>query len=447
MKHPGETVQPSNRAIRGRLKHGAALGVLALALVACAEPVAPRGEAPSRPAAAAASVNTATDDYVATPAGLYHKSCVREIPAGAVVDRAEVVHLRDGSRHQVPPCAFAARASIRPGNRPSTVAPSRPGVASPTINGWVEYTWATSSGSPYKRILADWTVPAAPAGSYGASGKVYYTFPGLQSNTYIIQPVLQYGNNGGFGGAYWTIASWQCGSSSSNCFHSTPITVSSGNAIHGDVTASGCVGGSCTWTITTTNSSTAQSTTYQAVDTENYWQATSGAVEVYQASTCSDFPANTNYNSSGVFYTNVAVYGNTFNLVSPGWSGIITSGLTPQCNYRVTSSSTTANLYHAPNFTASISGLSSQTLHQSSQYTATAVYGASPLGYQWRIRQSPDGFSYGAWSSWYSTGSQNYTFTSVNSCGLRRTDLQVQVTDALGRTATSDFYIDVSNPC
>jgi hypothetical protein len=418
------------------------LGFVALALAACSEPVSPRAAAPTPPQAAAAP----QDEFVATPAGLYHRSCVYEVPAGARLERQEVIRFPDGTRRQVPPCAVPARATVTPQGPAASPAAPRAGVATPTINGWVEYTWATTA-SAYKRIIADWTVPPAPAGSYGASGKVYYTFPGLQSSTYIIQPVLQYGNNGSFGGAYWTIASWQCGSTSSNCFHSTPITVSSGNSIHGDVIASGCTGGSCTWTITTRNATAGQSTVYTAVDTENYWQATSGAVEVYQASTCSDFPSNGNYDNSGVFYTNVALYDFSYNLLTQTWSNIITSGLTPQCNYRVTSTSTTASLQHAPNLGVSISGLSSQPRYQSSQYTATPVFGSTPYSYQWRVRQSPDGFSYGAWGSWFSTGSTNYTYVSVSSCGIRRTDLQVQVTDGLGKVATNDFYIDVSNPC
>lgn len=444
MRKPLQTTKSGGQGTHGSALKSIGYGLLALILASCADqPAAPRSAPPAQ-ASAVADPGAIPDDYVATPAGLYHRSCVHEIPMGATVGRDRVVRRRDGSTYRLPTCSFAPRPTVPghaqlPGSTPFGGA-----VSAPTINGWVEYTWANAG--PYKRIVADWQVPSAPPGTYGAAGKVYYTFPGLQSNDYIIQPVLQYGNNGLYGGAYWTITSWRC-NTGSDCVHSPPVTVSSGNVIHGDVSASNCSGGVCTWTITTTNSSTGQSTTHTVQDTENYWQATSGAVEVYGVNSCADYPRNNDYNQSGVFYTNVSVYDNAYSPVSPSWSAIITSGLNPQCNYRVTYSATTANLYHAPNFTASISGPSSIARYQSAQYTATALFGASPLSYQWRVRHSPDGFSWGAWSSWYSTGSQNYTYTSVNSCGIRRANLQVMVTDALSRTATADYYISVSNPC
>src|SRR6185312_426482 len=44
-------------------------------------------------------------DYVATPAGLYHKTCVHEIPDHASVDRNGTIHLPNGSAIPVAPCA------------------------------------------------------------------------------------------------------------------------------------------------------------------------------------------------------------------------------------------------------------------------------------------------------------------------------------------------------
>jgi hypothetical protein len=51
------------------------------------------------------------------------------------------------------------------------------------------------------------------------------------------------------------------------------------------------------------------------------------------------------------------------------------------------------------------------------------------------------------WGTWFSTGSTNYTYASISSCGLDRNDIQVQVTDALGATATADYIVYVTNPC
>lgn len=438
MKSPGEA-SLADRWIRAGMKQAVALSILTAALAACGEPVSLSEEVPATPGE---PTSVLPEGYVATPAGLYHQSCVYEVPAGATVERGEVIRMADGTSYQVPPCKYAAQSSLLPGNNrvgSSTTSSVRP----PTVNGWVEYTEAWASIA-YKRIVADWNVPPNPTGSYGASGKVYYTFPGLQSDSFIIQPVLQYGNNGSYGGAYWTITSWRC-DTGPNCFHSTPVTVSSGTSIHGDVTASGCSGGNCTWTITTTNTNTGQSTIYTTVDTEDYWRANSGVVEAYGITSCQDYPVSADYNQSGVFYRNVAVYDNAYALTTPTWSTIITPSLTPQCGYSVTATSTTASLYHSTNPVASISGPTSVLLHQSPQYTANVRYGLAPFTYQWRSRQSNG--SYGAWSSWYSTGTTNYTYASINSCGLFYNDLEVMVTDAQGRTSIADIYITVSNPC
>jgi hypothetical protein len=94
----------------------------------------------------------------------------------------------------------------------------------------------------------------------------------------------------------------------------------------------------------------------------------------------------------------------------------------------------------------SISGPQYIGLYQSAQYVATGTGGTPPYTYQWRSRDGSSS-STGAWSSWFSTGSTNYTYASISSCGLNHKDLQVLVTDAAGGTATGPFYIYLTNPC
>lgn len=94
----------------------------------------------------------------------------------------------------------------------------------------------------------------------------------------------------------------------------------------------------------------------------------------------------------------------------------------------------------------SVSGPSSLARYQSLQYTASPVGGTSPYTYEWRQRDGWQG-SYGAWSGWWSSGSTNTTYTSVNSCGIDRKELEVRVTDAASAQATSSYTIYVSNPC
>lgn len=108
-------------------------------------------------------------------------------------------------------------------------------------------------------------------------------------------------------------------------------------------------------------------------------------------------------------------------------------------------------LYPAPPpFTVSISGPQQVTLYQSAQYFATPANGTAPFTYEWRSRQCTDsqGFNCWPWQNWFSTGVQNYTFASINSCGLVRNELQVRVTGADSRVTTSSTYpIWITNPC
>ncbi|PYR61786.1 MAG: hypothetical protein DMF85_01360 [Acidobacteria bacterium] len=88
----------------------------------------------------------------------------------------------------------------------------------------MEYVWVSQpSGNSYSAINANWTVPLAPL----VPLQVYYSFPGLQSNSYIIQPVLQYN----YTGPSWTLGSWHC-NSGSDCIHSSFIGTDTGHGIY-----------------------------------------------------------------------------------------------------------------------------------------------------------------------------------------------------------------------
>jgi len=96
----------------------------------------------------------------------------------------------------------------------------------------------------------------------------------------------------------------------------------------------------------------------------------------------------------------------------------------------------------------SISGPQTLTLHQSAQYFANVYGGTQPYTYEWRDRDCGPQFGCSAWANWFSTGSQNYTFASINGCGLNEIDLESRVTDALSRIGYSSTYIiHISNPC
>ena len=437
MVNPAGTLVDSKIRLTKLLSRITCFTVATLLVAACSDPAGPGLTPPGEADLAVVAGNSA--DYIQTPAGLYHRSCVHKIPDAAVVNANRQVRLPTGASYQIPRCLYPPRSSVPRGKQ------------APVVSGWIEYALATNSG-PYKRIVADWNVPITPANAFTYTSspprKTYYTFPGLMSSEYIIQPVIQFGHNGHYGGSYWTMTSWHC-NDGSDCIYNGPVSVNSGDAIHGDVSASNCSGGNCTWTITNTRVSTSQQTILTVVDTENYWRAVGGAVEVYNLATCLDFPSHTNLAQSGVFYSGIALYDNSYNQTTPSWSAQYpTPSPNPSCNFNVTYSSTNVNLFHAPDLYTFIEGPQSIPRFQSSQYTATPWYGASPYTYQWRVRHRSTSYTWGAWSGWYSTGATNSTYTSVNSCGINAAELAVMVTDGRGKTATnSPFVINITNPC
>lgn len=93
-----------------------------------------------------------------------------------------------------------------------------------------------------------------------------------------------------------------------------------------------------------------------------------------------------------------------------------------------------------------ISGSQYVSLHQSAQYTASASGGVPGYTYEWRTRQGNASY-WGAWQNWFSTGLTNYTYASINSCGLDRNQIEVRVTDSTGAQATSSYTVYVTNPC
>lgn len=99
-----------------------------------------------------------------------------------------------------------------------------------------------------------------------------------------------------------------------------------------------------------------------------------------------------------------------------------------------------------PGLSVSISGKQYVAKHESAPYTATPANGTSPYTYEWRSRQTGPSIS-GSWSGWFSTGSSNVTYASINSCGLNTNYLETRVTDAAGKQATATYTIYITNPC
>jgi hypothetical protein len=271
---------------------------------------------------------TVPADYVITPFGYFHASCVTRLAEGDVVRQDEnAVRHADGSSETAHVCAYPHYDA-----KGEKVALDVPGVEPPSIShAWIEYSSVTTSTSSYGELTAHWDVPPAPIAN---DGQTVYLFPGLEDYkdaVSIIQPVL--GWNSDFASA-WGIASWNC-CVSGTVYESSPVRVASGDIIYGkmiDTCAAGTL--SCpSWNVITQDVTSGQSTTLSNTSShgQTFNWAFAGALEVYNIASCSDYPSN-----NSISFYDLALYDDNFTRIGgPGWSPVtnLSAGLTPQCGY------------------------------------------------------------------------------------------------------------------
>jgi hypothetical protein len=294
------------------------LFTMLVAGVTAAHALTPAG--PKRPA-------TVPEDYVVTPFGYFHPSCVRQLGQGDVLHEDEgTVHHADGSIQEIQECAYPHYHSDgEEAREEGSAAATLPYIG----HSWIEYGSVTTSSS-YGEIAATWTVPPAPSAN---DGQVVYLFPGMEDYkdvVSIVQPVL--GWNADFAGD-WGIASWNC-CAKGVTWESTPVKVKAGDSIFGavyDTCAAGTL--SCpTWNILTddlTSGHVTELTKSSSVGQTFNW-AFGGALEVYYISKCADYPSN-----GSISFKSIGLYNDKFvNIASPGWTiSNVSAGLTPQCSY------------------------------------------------------------------------------------------------------------------
>lgn len=273
------------------------------------------------------------EDFVVTPFGYFHPSCVNHLAKGDVLrsDKKGIDHA-DGTFHAIT-CAYPHYRA----DGEKVIGDER-GVQDPNIShAWVENASVTTTSS-YGFLYGFWNVPPAPIDT---DGQTLFFFNGLEDIddvVTIIQPVLGWNND--YANA-WSVASWNC------CVNgavneATPAQANSGDLIYGymfDTCASGTK--SCatwdivTWDLTNGNFS-------QMLNTSSYGQtfnwAFGGVLEVYNIVQCGDYPDGLAdaYSGAGpeINFFNIGLFNDKFaKIASPAWKIGTASGLTPACSY------------------------------------------------------------------------------------------------------------------
>ncbi|HTG61980.1 MAG TPA: hypothetical protein VMG63_21560 [Terriglobia bacterium] len=283
---------------------------------------------PNRPAAVPA-------DYVLTPFGYFHPSCVNHLAEGDVVrEDLKVIERKNGTTQPLA-CAyphFEADGTKLVGD----LRPVGDGNSQPPFIGhaWIEYA-SIHDTVDYEEVYSQWTVPPTPASN---DGQTLYFFNGLEDINdvvSIIQPVLGWNGNG-LGG--WSIAAWNC-CPSGTTNEATPESVNPGDQIEG-YTFSTCSAGTktCpTWDVVAIDDENGKFS--QLIDTPNEGQtfnwAFGGVLEVYNITQCSDYPAGeASHYSGAIGFHDQIVLNDNYVRITPAWTVTNSaSGLTPQCNY------------------------------------------------------------------------------------------------------------------
>jgi len=401
--------------------------------VAAMRAQAPAG--PNRPA-------QVPEDYVVTPFGYFHPSCVIHLAKGEEVLEDGRIQRTDGTMYAVPVCGYAHYTAR---GRMFAASPIKP----PTITfSWIE-AWSITTNTSYGEIVANWNVLSAPP-SY--DDQTIYLFPGLQDyniNTIILQPVL--GWNADFDRA-WGIASWNC-CRGGNGYESPAVPVNTGDLIVGTVKST-CTPGtlSCpTWDITTQDQSTGGSTTLTNTpsDGQTFNWAFAGVLEAYSIVQCSDYPPDQYI----TFYP--TLYDNNFNIIeNPSWSFYdYAFRLTPQCRYNGQASPGEVTLEFGGNtLTVSSSGdgvVTSTDGYINCPGTCTYNY---PDNTQVTLNETPaTGWAFTDWGGACSgNGACNFAMTQSLSVTATFTQLPVTLTASVvgnGTVTSTDGFINCPGTC
>ncbi len=267
-------------------------------------------------------------EYVITPFGYFHPSCVALLAEGDTLLPDGRVQHTDGTVEAAHVCNYPHYTS---GGVVVAANAKASRIHSPEISGWLESVSVTTSES-YHKITASWVVPPAPTSE---DGQVLYLFPGFEDSNdviSIVQPVLQWGAATGGGGDYWVLGSWNCCPSGVS-WYSPFVDVNVGDTILGTISPN-CETGIeyCpTWNVVGKDETTGEETTLAKTPAEKQvWNWAFGAVsEDYGVGRCSDFPDN-----SGVTFT-VRLYDQNGNpITNPDWQGTQwISNPNPNCSY------------------------------------------------------------------------------------------------------------------
>jgi len=272
-------------------------------------------------------------DYVITPFGYFHPSCVVE--SSGKVEDAEYGNLKHDENDDTA-CKFP---SFNSAGQPLSTNQSKTEYSTSSIyNGWLSSAnFVVNSPDASDQVIAQLIVPPIPT---VRSGQTIALFTGLVQtglqNATILQPVLAWNE---FNDNAWSVSAWNC-CLNGVLLHSAPVAVAPGDTLILGMAPNNCPAGqsSCpSWNISILKILASGSpSTLVSWNTNSYNQAFNwifGAVlETYGITQCSQFP------SADAQFSRVTVQLRSdprARLPNAPWgvSGYATNA--PQCGYNV----------------------------------------------------------------------------------------------------------------
>ena len=307
--------------------------VVANAFAASAEPdtslahgaVAVRADDPTKPA-------VVPNDYVITPFGYFHPSCVQSVGTTEKLHDNGNIMRADGTVRAVAACAFpsfrADGTRVEPQGSPADATRVVPAAA---YNGYLELVSFKLTTGGVNEMTGYMRVPAAPSRQVG---QTIFLFPGLedfQNVQSILQPVLGWNADGG---NTWTIRSWNC-CRSGTVFAGNTATVSPGDVIFGSMVKTGTQ----SWTISAQDisRSSVPVATLNTTDSQPFNWIMGASLETYGITACNQLPA-----SKPAQFVDVQAFINGKVIANPTWSSV--PGGTISCTSATVLDSTDINI-------------------------------------------------------------------------------------------------------
>jgi hypothetical protein len=219
----------------------AAFAVIFIGLTGCKKDAAQKPESP----VSSKIIQTASipAGMVQTPGGLMVKSQVHLIEQGyhLEVSNNHVLKVRDNTG------ALTEDFGVIKTPAGGSSTQQGPGFSNlnnaPALNSYTTYSeWGNTNGQTINSFSTKWLVPSNPT----ATGALFYIMDALEpyqveannAGNLAMEPALQWGTNGVFGGSYWTISNW-CVWSGGSAYTSPVTSVAPGTLLQGAITFTG----------------------------------------------------------------------------------------------------------------------------------------------------------------------------------------------------------------